>query len=158
MTLAVEKVRKSTIAMPTLMRTTALVPMLAALALRTAFPLLGDHALSLDPFHVHVVIGGTPEQRAKALLTHHHHRFMSAGCHREETDAWPASGHGATVLSVSASTAVGASVLSTAGLGIAGPAIPWALTCSPGSRLLPVSQPTPRRLSPAPLEPPPRAS
>jgi hypothetical protein len=144
--------------MPTLMRTIALLPMLAALALRTAFPLLGDHAPRLDPFHAHVVIGGTPEQRAKALLTHHHHRFMPVGCHREETDPSPASGDGATVLSISASTAAGASVLNTAGLGIAGPAIRWALTCVPGPKLLPVSQPTPRRLAPAPLDPPPRAA
>lgn len=46
---------------------------LTAVTLRVLLPALGPEAVALDPYHTHVVAGGTADERAAALAHHHHH-------------------------------------------------------------------------------------
>lgn len=48
--------------------------LLVVLGLGFAVSLLDPHALEYDPWHTHVVVGGTAEERAKALAAHTHSR------------------------------------------------------------------------------------
>ncbi len=49
---------------------------LALLAVALVLPLLDPHALEGDPYHEHIVVGGSPVDQARALAAHLHHRSV----------------------------------------------------------------------------------
>ncbi len=48
--------------------------MLAAVVAQLLVPLLASSVVELDPYHTHVVVGGTPREQAHALAHHRHDR------------------------------------------------------------------------------------
>jgi hypothetical protein len=146
------------------------VCLLAAATLCVVIPVADTSAAEHDPYHLHIVIGGTAVQRAEAMARHLH-GGRSVATHRP--DAAPAAepglcgapdgpdAAGPRVFSVLPSVSLGAMVLSAAGLSSAVPEAPCAFVAAcTSSRLaalprlpfhqtiLSVPDPPPREISP----------
>ncbi|MDR7521633.1 MAG: hypothetical protein QN168_04125 [Armatimonadota bacterium] len=102
---------------------------------RLILPIANTQAVERDPYHLHLVIGGTPAQRAEALAHHRHHDHdRPHGSAGHPGRHWTGGGQTQRmaqgdpqvprVVSVLPGTASGAMVLSTTGLSVATVAAP----------------------------------
>lgn len=148
-------------------------PVVAAVAvlatvLRLVLPIADTRVVERDPYHLHLVIGGTPAQRAEALAHHRHHgherpRGSVGGLGRKGSR--PPRTVGETredrraprVVSVLPGTAPGAVVHSATGLVVATAAAPARPTGPRATGLVtrPASQRVMHEALPVP-DPPPR--
>jgi hypothetical protein len=148
-------------------RTSVAVCLLTAALLRVVLPAVDTRAIEHDPYHLHVVIGGTPVQRAEAMARHRQHGH-GAGSHRGIASVaqsglcgWPddPDGRRPRVLSVVPSAAWGTTVLSAAGLSIAVPESPREPTITwPAGRLAATPETLPLRIFLSVPDPPPRGT
>ena len=78
-------------------------------------PLLDPHALEGDPYHEHVIVGGSPTDQARALAAHLRHFARPVLQHSVGTGATGCNDHsshaGARVLSIRGDSGTGSSVI-----------------------------------------------
>ena len=90
---------------------TAILIVCAALVL----PLLDPHALEGDPYHEHIIVGGSPTDQARALAAHLRHFAGAVLQHSGGTATTGCNDHsgnaGARVLSIHGDGAAGSSVI-----------------------------------------------
>jgi hypothetical protein len=134
---------------------------------RLVAPVADPRAVERDPYHLHLVIGGTPAQRAGALAHHRHHGHDSPRCIAElgrdgadatrPDDEVVGGSEGPRVVSLFPGATPGTMILGTAGLALATAA---ASTPTAPRMTGAVARPATLRLARAALpvpDPPPRA-
>ncbi len=96
----------------------------AGLVAMLVFPLLGFSMAEADPYHEHVLVGGTAAEQLRALTNHlyHHVGYPWPPTHRSQKDGGDpvAVADGTCVVSVLSRTAVGAAMFALGGAGMVG--------------------------------------
>jgi len=117
-------------------------------------PWLNPHAV--DPYHTHLVIGGTPEERARALAEHTHTHGLHTHTHGPVHPVGEESR--VQVISLNTATPLGSLILGLGAEGIATSAKPSLFPPGLEGRLLPRGPDRIRSVDLPVPEPPPRLS